>query len=212
MIAFGFGERTTVDLSGEEAGIVPLPGDPIWTAANLYTNAFGQGMAVTPLQLVNAFSALANGGDLMKPRIVDQIRSPSGDVTIKPPVVLRRVVSEQSARAVTDMLTEVMANAYHSFAVPGYDIAAKTGTAQIPSSDGGYEEAATIGSIVGYGPSENPQFTVLVKIDRPQESPWGERAAGPAFRRVFEELFLLHAIPPTKTVVPAQEDDSDAEN
>jgi cell division protein FtsI (penicillin-binding protein 3) len=90
-----------------------------------------------------------------------------------------------------------MDESYGTFSIPGYDVAAKTGTAQIPSADGGYEENATIASIVGYGPAEDPQFTVLVKIDRPQESPWGERAAGPTFQKIFQELFMLYGIAPS---------------
>jgi cell division protein FtsI (penicillin-binding protein 3) len=197
LIAFGFSEPTSIDLSGEEAGILPLPGDSVWSITNLYTNSFGQGMAVTPLQLTNAFSVLANGGLLMKPRIVEEVRAPNGAVSRKPPVTMRRVISEITAQTVTRMLTEVMAIHYTRFSVDGYNIAAKTGTAQIPAPAGGYEPGQTIASVIGYGPSEDPQFTVLVKIDRPQESPWGERAAGPAFKRVFEELFLLYAVPPS---------------
>jgi cell division protein FtsI (penicillin-binding protein 3) len=196
LVAFGFGEPTGIDLHGEESGIFPLPGDPSWSLANLYTNAFGQGMAVTPMQLTNAISALANGGYLYEPYVVEEIRYQDGEVERRQPQLIRQVISPESSAVITRMLTDVMSSAYQSFSVPGYDIAAKTGTAQIPSVDGGYEPGATIGSIVGYGPSDDPQFTVLVKIDRPQESQWGERAAGPAFARIFEELFLLYAIPP----------------
>ncbi|MCS7051689.1 MAG: penicillin-binding transpeptidase domain-containing protein, partial [Thermomicrobium sp.] len=86
------------------------------------------------------------------------------------------------------------------FSVPGYRIAAKTGTAEIPGPHG-YErgEGATIASVIGYGPVENPRFCVLVKIDRPKGSPWGERAAGPAFAEVFRQVFLLYDIPPAAT-------------
>jgi cell division protein FtsI (penicillin-binding protein 3) len=196
LVAFGFGDPTGIDLHGEESGIFPLPGDLAWSLANLYTNAFGQGMAVTPLQLTNAMSALANNGKLHQPYVVEEIRNTNGEVERRRPELIRQVISPETSRTMTDMLTTVMASAYESFSVPGYDIAAKTGTASIPSVEGGYESGATIGSIVGYGPSDDPQFTVLVKIDRPQESQWGERAAGPAFQRIFEELFLLFGVPP----------------
>jgi cell division protein FtsI/penicillin-binding protein 2 len=198
LVSFGIGRPTGIDLPGEAGGILPLPDDPAsgWTAASFYTNAFGQGLAVTPLQLVNAESVLANGGTLMTPHVVKEIRGKDGVESFAPTPV-RRVISEQTSRTMTDMLVSVMEKTYTRFMVPGYHIAAKTGTAQIPSPNGGYESDATIGSIVGYGPAENPQFTVLVKIDRPQESPWGESAAGPAFQQIFKELFLLYGIPPS---------------
>ena len=196
LTAFGFSEPTGIDLHGEEAGLFPLPGDPNWTLANLYTNSFGQGMAITPLQLVNATSVMANGGTLLTPYIVDEVRYPDGSAERTNPEVIRQVISPETSVKITQMLTSVVDSGQEIYGVAGYDIAAKTGTAQIPAVDGGYEPGATIGSIVGYGPSNDPEFTVLVKIDRPQESQWGERSAGPAFQRIFEELFLLYGIPP----------------
>jgi cell division protein FtsI (penicillin-binding protein 3) len=197
LTAFGFGSPTGIDLHGEESGIFPLPGDAIWSLSNLYTNAFGQGMAVTPIQLTNAMSVLANGGTLLEPYLVEEIRYPDGELDRTEPTIVREVISADTARDITRMLTRVVEGGQEIYGVAGYEIAAKTGTAQIPAIAGGYEPGATIASIVGYGPSADPQFTVLVKIDRPQESQWGERAAGPAFKRIFEELFLLYAIPPT---------------
>jgi cell division protein FtsI/penicillin-binding protein 2 len=99
------------------------------------------------------------------------------------------------------MLAEVMDSYAGRFAVPGYRIAAKTGTAEIPGPQG-YErgEGATIASVVGYGPVEDPRYCVLVKIDRPKGSPWGERAAGPAFAELFRQLLLLEGIPPSQPV------------
>lgn len=151
---------------------------------------------MTPIQLVNAISSLANGGNLMKPYVVKKIERADGTEVVEPQVV-RRVVSEHTAQQITEMLTTVMETTYQRFQVPGYDIAAKTGTAQIPSPNGGYEEDATIASMVGYGPSQDPQFTVLVKLDRPQQTPWGETACGPTFQKIFQELFLLYGIPPS---------------
>lgn len=196
LTALGYGEPTGIDLNGEEAGIFPLPGDSNWTLANLYTNSFGQGMAVTPMQLVNSVSVLANGGHLMTPYVVEEIRHPDGRTEQTEPEEVRQVISDQTSRSITDMLTQVAESAHGVYGVPGYDVAAKTGTAQIPDLGGGYDPGATIGSIIGYGPSDDPEFTVLVKIDRPQESQWGEQSAGPAFRKVLEELFLLYGIPP----------------
>ena len=199
LVSFGLGQPTGIDLQGESAGILPLPGQSNWSVANFYTNAFGQGLAVTPMQLVNAVSVLANGGILMKPHVVKEFREKSG-TRIVDPEPLHRVISAQTARTINQMLTIVMNTTYEKYSVPGYDIAAKSGTAQIPSPTGGYEDNATIGSLLGFGPSNDPQFAVLVKIDQPQKSPWGESAAGPAFQQVFQQLFLLYGIPPTKQV------------
>ncbi len=199
LVAFGIGQPTGIDLQGESAGILPLPGQSDWSEANFYTNAFGQGLAVTPIQLVNAVSVLANGGVLMTPHVVKEVKDKTGTKAIDPKPV-HRVISEKTANTITQMLTTVMNTTYVKYSVPGYDIAAKSGTAQIPSPSGGYEEDATIGSLLGYGPSSDPQFSVLVKIDLPQKSPWGESAAGPAFQQVFQQLFLLYGIPPTKPV------------
>ncbi|HEU5422475.1 MAG TPA: penicillin-binding protein 2 [Nitrolancea sp.] len=196
--AFGIGQPTGVDLQGESGGILPLPGEPDWSAANFYTNTFGQGLAVTPLQLLNAICVLANGGELMQPYVVQQIRNADGTVKQIQPQVEHRVISPQTSRTITDMLTAVMKTTYTRFAIPGYDVAAKTGTAQIPSPNGGYDPNSTIGSVIGYGPSSDPQFAVLVKIDRPQNADWGEEAAGPAFKQVMQQLFLLKGIPPTE--------------
>jgi cell division protein FtsI/penicillin-binding protein 2 len=195
---FGFGELTGIDLPAEAAGIVHAPGSTLWSLATFYTNAFGQGLTVTPIQLVNAFSAIANGGTLMRPYLVQEIRDET--TTVKRPQPLRRVVRPETAEQLTRMLVEVMETEYRErFGVPGYRVAAKTGTAEIPSPTGGYESGpgSTIASVVGFGPAEDPLFTVLVKIDRPKQSPWGERAAGPAFRQVFQELFLLYGIAPS---------------
>jgi cell division protein FtsI/penicillin-binding protein 2 len=197
---FGIGQPTGVELAAEAGGILPLPGGANWTLANFYTSAFGQGLAVTPIQLVNAEAAIANGGKLMKAHIVKEIRDGQNVEKVSPEVV-RQVISPENARTLTDMLVQVMDTTYSKrFTVPGYKIAAKTGTAQIPSPDGGYEEDATIGSILGFGPAQDPRFAVLVKIDRPKKSEWGEESAGPAFAKIFQEMLLLYGIPPTEPV------------
>ncbi|MBX6341639.1 MAG: penicillin-binding protein 2, partial [Thermomicrobiaceae bacterium] len=141
LVSFGIGQPTGVDLQGEASGIFPLPGDKGWNAANFYTNAFGQGLAVTPLQLVNAVSALANGGSLMRPHVVKEIRGRDGTKEIAPQVV-RRVISPETSKTITSMLTTVVDAKYRTIRIPGYEIAAKTGTAQVPSPSGGYDPDA----------------------------------------------------------------------
>jgi cell division protein FtsI/penicillin-binding protein 2 len=195
---FGFGTPTGVDLQGEEAGILTLPGEAGWNDVLHYTNAFGQGIACTPLQLVNAFSAIVNGGRLMEPYIVSEVHD-GDNVTVTQPQQVRQVISAESSATMREMLESVVhhPDSYYSH-VDGYRIGAKTGTAQIPSPDGGYIEDATIASIVGFGPVADPRFTVLVKIDWPKKGETGLAVSGPALTRVFEQLFMLYGIPPTE--------------
>ncbi|RIK46396.1 MAG: penicillin-binding protein 2 [Chloroflexi bacterium] len=198
---FGIGMPTGVDLQGEEAGILTLPFTDGWNDVLFYTNAFGQGVAVTPLQLTNAVSAIVNGGRLMQPYVVAQVRHADGTTESHQPVVVRNVISERTSEQMRLMLESVVVNGTGTYAaVAGYRIGAKTGTAQVPSPDGGYIEDATIASIVGFAPVEDPRFTVLVKIDWPKESPWGETVGGPALAEVFARLFDLYGIAPSRPV------------
>lgn len=198
LMEFGFGRETGIDVQGEEYGILVGPWDPNWSETLFFTSAFGQGIAVTPIQLVNAVSAVVNGGKLMQPYLVSEVRA-EDQVTTSEPRVVREVISPETSAIMRDMLNQVVVENTGEFAeTPGYRIGAKTGTAQIPSPDGGYIEDATIASIVGFGPVEDPQFTILVKIDWPKESPWGDTVAAPAMAEVFNQLFKLYGIPPTE--------------
>lgn len=192
---FGFGRPTGVDLDGEVGGTVRKPGDPDWHESDLGTNSFGQGVAVTPLQMVTAVAAVANGGALMQPYVVAQRVSGDGEVITAQPAVVRRPISAETARTLTEMLVEVVERQATRAAVPGYRIAGKTGTAQTPIP-GGYDPNSTIASFVGYAPADDPLFIVLVKIDKPRLSPWGSEVAAPVFRRIAEQLFVLMGIPP----------------
>jgi cell division protein FtsI (penicillin-binding protein 3) len=196
LMEFGMGRETGIDLQGEEQGILIGPWQPDWSQTLYFTSSFGQGIAVTPVQLINAVSAIINGGNLMQPYVVSEVHS-GDDVIVQEPTVLREVISPETSAIMREMLHEVMIQNTSQFAdVPGYKIGAKTGTAQIPSPAGGYVEDATIASIVGFGPVDEPQFTVLVKIDWPKESPWGDTVAAPAMGEVFTQLFKLYGIPP----------------
>jgi len=192
---FGFGEPTGVDLAGEVWGIVKTPWDAQWHESDLGTNSFGQGISVTPLQMINAMAAIANGGLLMKPHIVQRIIREDGVVEIEP-VVRRRVISPETARQLTQILVEGVKKGVAELAyVEGYSIAAKTGTAQIPIP-GGYDPTWTIASIVGWAPADNPRFVILVKIDKPQAAPWGAVVAAPVFKTLAQQLFDYLGIPP----------------
>jgi cell division protein FtsI/penicillin-binding protein 2 len=198
LMEFGMGRETGIDLQGEEQGILTGPWEPDWNPTLFYTTSFGQGIAVTPIQLVNAVSAVINGGKLMQPYVVSEVRG-EDETIVHAPTMIRQVMSPESSATLREMLHSVVVNSAGAFAnVPGYAIGAKSGTAQIPSPEGGYIDDATIASMVGFGPVENPQFTVLVKIDWPKESPWGETVAGPALGEVFSQLFKLYGIPPTE--------------
>lgn len=199
---FGFGRATGVDLQGEAAGTVKLPGDGRWYEADLATNSFGQGIACTPLQMVVAVAAIANDGLLMQPYVVNAISS-DGETQVRQPVAVRQVVSAETAQTLTRMMIEVVKGETSGAAVPGYSVAGKTGTAQIPIP-GGYDDSGTIASFIGFLPAESPRLCILVKIDRPQASQWGSQVAAPVFRRVAEQLVLLLGIEPSPVAV-AQE-------
>lgn len=195
---FGFGTLTAVDLDSEGPGILKQPGDPDWFPSDLGTNSFGQGIAVTPMQMIAAVSAVANQGILMKPHIVSEyvVKEGAGSRTVLvDPTVVRRAISQETAETLTGLLVQVVEDGAVKAQVPGYRIAGKTGTAQIPTPYG-YEPEDTIASFVGYAPADDPQFIVLVKLDRPTASPWGSQTAAPTFKLIAERLFAYMQIPP----------------
>lgn len=193
---FGFGSITNVDLAGEIPGTVKNPGDGIWYESDLGTNSFGQGIAATPLQMANALAVIANGGNLMRPYIVDRIIHPDGMVEVREPRVIRRVLKPETAKTVTQILADAVGTESTNKAVlPGYKIAGKTGTAQIPVP-GGYDPKWTIASFGGFFPADNPQYVILIKIDRPTKSPWGSQVASPIFAAVAQQLAQLTGLPP----------------
>lgn len=191
--AFGFGELTRVDLQGEASGTVAVPGDSTWQESQLCTNSFGQGIAVTPLQMLTAVNAVANDGLMMQPHIVYQIIEGDNVFTTQPSPA-GRPVSSQAARMVRDMMVQVVQYGVPAAQVPGYTVAGKTGTAQIPIP-GGYEDDTSIVSFVGFLPADDPQVSVLIKLDRPTDY-WGSVVAAPIFNHLVERLVILLEIPP----------------
>lgn len=200
--AFGIGKRTGVDLQAEAAGELrtrddnpgTIDGRPGWSEGDLGTNAFGQGVSTTPMQMIAAVAAVANDGVMVQPHLVKQIVGV--DRTIEAKVVpIGRPITPQTARTLTDVLVEVVDREVAFAQVAGYRIAGKTGTAQIPVP-GGYDNEHTIASFIGYGPADNPQLIILVKLDRPTSSPWGSETAAPVFKRVASRLFALLDIKP----------------
>jgi cell division protein FtsI/penicillin-binding protein 2 len=199
---FGFGKLTGVDLANEGPGMTKLPGDSDWFPSDLGTNSFGQGIAVTPMQMISAAAAVANDGVLMKPHIVqeriseDASGSATHVVNVEPEVV-RQAISAEAAETLTDMLVEVIERNATQARVPGYRIAGKSGTAEIPTALG-YHPTDTIVSFVGYAPADDPAFIVLVKLDRPKTSRWAARTAAPAFQAIAKELLIYMQVPPNE--------------
>jgi cell division protein FtsI/penicillin-binding protein 2 len=195
MNAFGLGHVTNVDLAAETPGRVKEPGDSDWFDSDLGTNSFGQGVALTPLQLITAVSAVANGGTMMQPHILARVQD--GDSQhVTQQQVLGRPIRPETAAVLSQMLAASLEAGEGSQAlVPGYRIAGKTGTAEIPTP-GGYHPTDSIGSFIGWGPVDDPQFVVLVKLDRPSTSIWGSETAAPVFSQLVQRLVVLLEIPP----------------
>ena len=193
--AFGMGHLLNVDVAAESAGRLKHPGDPDWFDSDLGTNAFGQGVAVTPLQLITAVSAVANGGTMMQPHLLRRVQD--GDsVHTTDPQVLGRPIRPETATLLTEMLAQSLERGEGRAAlIPGYRLAGKTGTAQIPIP-GGYDPYKTIASFVGYGPADDPRFVILVKLDKPSASVWGSETAAPLFASIARRLVVLMEIPP----------------
>ncbi len=193
---FGLGSLSGVDLAGEIPGTVKNPGDGVWYESDLASNSFGQGIATTPLQMANALAAVANGGKLMRPYIVDKIIRADGTVETRGPRGIRQVLKPETAHLVTGILAQsIGTESINQAAIPGYKIAGKTGTAQIPIP-GGYDPKWTIASFGGYLPADQPQFVILVKIDRPSKSPWGSVVASPVFHSIAQQLVQFTGLPP----------------
>lgn len=194
MQRFGFGRPTNVDLFAEASGQMPLPGDPLWTESMLATNAYGQSLAVTPLQMITAVSAIANNGVMMQPYIVQEVRTENGTI-VHEPTVLGRPISPEAAQQTVTMAITAVAREVPEAQIEGYSIAGKTGTAQI-AENGIYLPNDTTASFVGWLPADNPELLIFIKLDRPQVSPWGSQTAAPTFARLAEELVVLMDIPP----------------
>jgi len=199
---FGFGKKTGIEIPGEVSG--DISNLETGRDINFYTASFGQGISVTPLQLTMAYTALANGGELLKPQIVDEIVSSDGTKKEYPSKKVRSVISRRAANQMTMMLESNVKNGHGKLAgVPGYRVAGKTGTAQIPDKEkGGYLEDATVGSFAGYGPVENPAYVMVVIIDYPKDVEWAESTAAPVFGELTKFIFDHMGIEPTEEYTP----------
>jgi cell division protein FtsI (penicillin-binding protein 3) len=187
---FGFGHKTGIDFPGETAGIVLPPSQ--WTGATIGNVPIGHGIAVTPIQMATAYAAVANGGVMVQPHLVDRV----GDSS-RPSWKRRRVVSRHVAGQLTDMLKDVVIEGTGQKAeIPGYEVAGKTGTAAIPLPTGGYSSEKYVASFVGYVPASNPQLLVMVTVDEPQGAIFGGMVAAPVFQNIAKfDLQYLGVLP-----------------
>ncbi len=193
---FGLGQPTGLRLPGEVPGTMRTNKDPGWTVVDRATNSFGQGIAVTPVQLLEAISVFANDGKLVRPRLVRAIRGPNGEQELQPDVV-RQVVSPQTAHSVVQMMVAVDEQPdLIPDRVAGYKIAVKTGTADTPTNVG-YNTALTIGSLVSLFPADAPRFAVLIRLDGPEKL-YGGLVAAPVLKELAQELLTYYRVAPTQ--------------
>ena len=190
---FGFGRETKVDLQGEIEGNLRRKGT--WNEVDLATAGFGQGIAVTPMQMVKAVGAIANGGYEITPQVVDKLVGLGWQEDI-PPRTGPRILSD---KAVSEIRVMMVAAAQHGESkwinIRGFKVAGKTGTAQIPIA-GHYDEEKTNASFVGFAPADNPKFVMLVTLREPQSSPWASETAAPLWYSIAQDLFLRFGIQP----------------
>jgi cell division protein FtsI/penicillin-binding protein 2 len=193
---FGFGEKMGIELPSEASGnIKGLTKDKV-RPIDAATASFGQGLAVTPLQMLMSYAAIANNGILMKPYLVKQIINPDGSTIDTKPQAIRQVISERAATTLKGMLTEVVENGHSKKAsVAGYYVAGKTGTAQVASKNGGYQQGNYVHTFIGFAPVDKPQFVMLVKLDHPKGFQYAESSATPIFGEIADFLLKYYQIP-----------------
>lgn len=192
---FGIGQQLGVEL--QEDTTTPFPDK--WGPVELATTSFGQGVSTNSLQILNAIAAIANGGMLLRPTIVQSVTDPAtGEILVQQPKEIRQVVSPATAQTVTTMM---IAAAEHGeaqwIASKTHNVAGKTGTSQI-AENGAYLDDKTIASFVGFAPADNPQFAMIVKLTAPTSSIWAAETAAPLWYAIADRLYLLLNIPPDK--------------
>ncbi|OGB60080.1 hypothetical protein A2Y26_01390 [candidate division CPR2 bacterium GWD2_39_7] len=193
---FGFGTKAGIELSVEDEGYVSKPKD---VNDHAYASmSFGQAITVTPLQITAAMSAVANGGNLVRPRLIDSFVKEGKKDLKKQTETIKRVISEEASRNLTTMMVSTVEKGHGKQAkVQGYKTAGKTGTAQVPDpKNGGYDQSKTIGSFVGFAPASNPRFVIFAKIDNPKDVIWAESTAAPVFHDIADNLLKYYQIPP----------------
>lgn len=193
---FGLGEQTGIELPGEESGILYDPKQMY--KPDIATMAIGQGIAVTPLQMLRAICAIANGGELLQPYIVKKIVASNGEVIREGEKrVVRSVFTEQVAAQMREMMEKVVSEGGGKAAsIKGYRIAGKTGTAEKLAEGGGYAAGQYMASFVGFVPSERPRYAMLVMLDTPQGAFYGSQVSAPIFRDTLQQILVAKGIQP----------------
>lgn len=194
MERFGLGHQTGIDLSGEAMGRLKVPGDTDWYPVDLGTNAFGQGITVTPLQMLMSVSSVANGGRMVTPHVLYSMLRDGHQYDV-PSQYAGSPITADTARTLNEMLALSLEQESSQALVPGYRLAGKTGTAQIPT-EWGYDASHTNVSFIGWGPVDDPQFMVYVWLQKPSSSIWSSETAAPVFSEVAEQTVILLNIPP----------------
>jgi cell division protein FtsI (penicillin-binding protein 3) len=201
---FGFGAPTNLGLPGESRGQLRAPSQ--WSGLSLATMSIGQEISVTAVQMVSAFAAVANGGRLMQPQIIRAVLDGQGrEVRSFEPIAVRQVISPDTARTLTEMMVNVVRNGTgHNAAIPGYDVAGKTGTAQkMDPATKRYSRAPGVLSFVGFVPADDPRLAMIVLLDEPKNEKWGSEAAAPIFSAIGREtLRYLNVAPRDASPVP----------
>lgn len=191
---FGIGEKTGIDLEGEIGGL--LKEEKNWKDIDYATATFGQGISLTPIQMIRAFSSLVNGGFIMKPYVVSEIITSAKKTDLTKPIKIRRIISERTSGLIRAMLEKTVQYGEVKWSVPkGYRIGGKTGTAQVPIA-GKYDPSKTIASFIGFAPVDKPKFIALVILREPATSPWGSETAAPLFFDLARELIVYYGITP----------------
>ena len=194
MERFGLGHPTGIDLSGEAMGRLKIPGDTDWYPVDLGTNAFGQGISVTPLQMLMATSAIANEGRMVTPHVLYSMVRDGHQYNV-PSQYAGSPISDETARTLSDMLALSLEEESSQALLAGYRLAGKTGTAQIPT-DFGYDAFHTNVSFIGWGPVDDPQFMIYIWLQRPSASIWSSETTAPVFSQVAEQTVIQLNIPP----------------
>jgi len=194
MERFGLGHQTGIDLSGEAMGRLKVPGDTDWYPVDLGTNAFGQGVTVTPLQLLMSATAIANDGKMVTPHVLYAMLRDGHQYNV-PSQYAGSPIRAETARTLSEMLSISLEKESSLALLPGYRLAGKTGTAQIPT-EFGYNQSQTNASFIGWGPVDDPQFMIYVWLYKPSASIWSSETASPVFAQVAEQTVIMLNIPP----------------
>ncbi len=195
MNRFGLGRLTGVDLAGEAAGRLKVPGDEDWYPVDLGTNSFGQGVAVTPIQMMMAASSIANDGRMVTPHVLYAMMREGRQYNV-PAQYAGAPIQQTTARTLSEMLAISLEQESSLALVPGYRVAGKTGTAQIPTPEGYYDSTSTNASFIGWGPVDDPRFMIYVWLEQPSASIWGSETAAPVFSEIAQKTVILLDIPP----------------